>query len=129
MTSSTDATFKERSNTLQAVALKPFSPVHLLGSRDAAGNLSVTWTRRTRRDGTWADGTDVPLNEDSELYDLEVLNGSTVVRTAAGLTSPAYTYSGADQITDFGSAQVSVSIRVFQVSGTIGRGTPEEKTL
>ncbi|MEP3428661.1 MAG: phage tail protein [Roseibium sp.] len=126
---STDATFKERSNTLQAVALKPFSPVHLRGRRDAAGNLSVTWIRRTRRDGTWADGTDVPLNEDSERYDLEVLNGSTVVRTAAGLKSPAYAYSTADQITDFGSAQASVSVRVTQVSGTVGRSTPEEKIL
>ncbi|MEP3049280.1 MAG: hypothetical protein ABJL55_09780, partial [Roseibium sp.] len=127
--SSTDSTFTDRLNTLQAVALRPFSPVHLRGNRDAAGNLYVTWIRRTRKDGTWADSTDVPLNEDAELYDLEVLNGSTVVRTAAGLTSPAYAYSVADQITDFGSAQVSVSIRIYQISGIVGRGTPEEKTL
>ncbi|MEP2706248.1 MAG: hypothetical protein ABJQ71_22800 [Roseibium sp.] len=126
---STDATFKERSNTLQALALKPLSPVHLRGKRDAAGNLSISWIRRTRRDGTWADGTDVPLNEDSERYDLEVLNGSTVIRTTAGLTSPAYTYSAADQITGFGSVQASLSVRVYQVSGTVGRGTPEEKVL
>ncbi|MEP2707821.1 MAG: phage protease [Roseibium sp.] len=126
---STDTTFKERSNTLQAVALKPFSPVHLRGKRDAAGNLSISWIRRTRRDGTWADGTDVPLTEDSELYELEVLNGSTVVRTAAALTAPAYTYSAADQTADFGSTQASIIVRVTQVSGTVGRGTPEEKTL
>ncbi|MEP3428269.1 MAG: hypothetical protein ABJN98_06290 [Roseibium sp.] len=127
--SSTDSTFKDRLNTLQAVALKPFSPVHLRGNRDAAGNLYVTWIRRTRKDGTWADGSDVPLNEDSERYGVVVLDGSTIVRTATGLTSPAYTYSAADQITDFGSVQASVSVCVTQVSGIVGRGTPEEKTL
>src|SRR5690606_22203698 len=36
--------------------LKPFAPVHVAGDRDGAGNLTVTWIRRTRAGGDWIDG-------------------------------------------------------------------------
>lgn len=126
---STDTAYKNRLISFEAVALKPFSPVHLRGQRDLAGNLSISWIRRTRRNGTWANSSDVPLHEDSERYDLEILSGSNVVRTITGLTAPSQTYTAAEQAADFGSVQVSVLVRVFQVSGTVGRGIPTEKVL
>jgi hypothetical protein len=43
----------------------------------------------------------VPLAEDSEQYDLEVLFGNAVVRGVNGLTSPSNVYTSADQATDF----------------------------
>jgi hypothetical protein len=43
----------------------------------------------------------VPLAEDSEQYDLEILFGNAVVRVVNGLTSPSYVYTAADQATDF----------------------------
>ncbi|QDG74461.1 glycoside hydrolase/phage tail family protein [Labrenzia sp. PHM005] len=126
---STDPTFKSRSNSFEAVALKPFAPVHLRGQRDLTGNLTISWIRRTRRNGTWANGSDVPLHEDSERYDLEILSGSTVVRTITGLAAPSHTYTAADQAANFGSVQASVQVRVTQISGTVGRGIPTEKNL
>jgi hypothetical protein len=58
-----------------------------------------------------------------ERYEIDILDGSDVVRTLTA-TSPAATYSSADQTTDFGAPQSSVSLRLYQLSATRGRGTP-----
>lgn len=102
--------------------LRPWSPVHLRGSRNGAGDLAITWVRRTRFGGWWRDLTDVPSNEESERYELDILNGATVVRTLA-VTQPAATYTAGQQTSDFGSPQVSVSVRVAQISAAVGRGS------
>ena len=65
-------------------------------------NVTLSWQRRTRVGGELIDGTgEVPLAEDSEQYDLEILFGNAVVRVIGGLTSPSYVYTSADQATDF----------------------------
>jgi hypothetical protein len=65
---------------------------------------------------------DVPLGEDIELYDAEIMNGGVVVRSFLALSTPTFTYNTAQQIADFGSIQTSVSVRVYQLSTIIGRG-------
>jgi hypothetical protein len=70
--------------------LKPWSPVHVKGQRNPAGDLTVTWIRRTRYGGWWLDNADVPLNEENERYEVDILDGVIVVRTLA-VTSPAAT--------------------------------------
>jgi hypothetical protein len=116
--------------TIQGNDLKPYAPVHIVGSRDVDANLTINWIRRTRIGGDWIDnvGT-VPLSESSELYDVEVLNGSTVIRTFADLATPTVEYSGVEQGIDFGSVQDSVSVNVFQKSGLIGRGFKASATV
>lgn len=126
---SSDPAFKTRLTRLEAVALKPFAPVHVRGSRNLAGDLDLTWIRQARANATWADGTDVPLGEERELYDIDVLNGGSVVRTISGLTSPAWIYSAADQTSDFGGPQTTISLRIYQVSDLVGRGIATEMTL
>ena len=103
--------------------LRPFAPVHLRGSRDGSGALTVGWVRRTRVGGGWTDGSDVPLGEESERYEVEILNGAVVVRTLVS-TVPTVMYSSADQTADFGAPQASVSVRVYQLSAVVGRGVP-----
>lgn len=62
--------------------LRPPAPVNLRGSRDADGNLLIEWTRRSRLGSGMVSGSDVPLAEEEELYDVEILNGSNdVLRT------------------------------------------------
>ncbi len=110
-----------QSFTYQGNAFKPFSPVHIKGARDGSNNLTISWTRRTRTSGEWRDYVDVPLGEAVEAYEIEILNGVNVVRTLSA-TSPQVTYTAAQQTTDFGSAQPSVSVRMYQVSAIVGRG-------
>ena len=61
-----------------------------------AGDLDLTWMRRTRIGGDSWDSVDVPLGEDSERYEIDILDGSDVVRTLSA-TSPAATYTAAQQ--------------------------------
>lgn len=110
-----------QSFTYSARALKPYAPVHAEGMRDGSGNLTVTWVRRTRIAGAWKDGTDVPLSEDVERYEVDVLDGSAVVRTLTSATS-VINYSAAQQVADFGGLQSEVNLVIYQISSRIGRG-------
>lgn len=113
--------------TGNGVALKPFSPVHLAASRDDDGNIEMTWIRRDRL-GT---DLDVPLSEDVEDYEVDVLNSSDVVLRTLSLSVPLAPYTTDQQITDFGSVQVedTLRVRVYQISVAVGRGYPTEATL
>lgn len=118
------------SRAIAGAAEKPFAPVSIAGSRDGSGNLTVTWVRRTRIGGEWLDGTeDVPLGEDAEEYEMDIMSGGTVVRTVSGLSSPSAGYSAANQTTDFGSAQAAIAVRVYQISATVGRGYAGSATV
>ncbi len=108
--------------------LMPFSPVHAAGVRSAGGDLTLSWLRRTRQLGDWADGADVPLAEEAEAYQVDILDGPSVVRTLTATTPTAF-YPAADQITDFGSVQPVLDIRIYQLSAIIGRGSPLGATL
>lgn len=108
--------------TLAGNDLKPYAPCHVRGAFDAAG-LVISWVRRTRIGGAWLNGIGrVPLSEESESYDVDVLTGSAVVRTFAALSSPAVTYTEAQQVADFGASQAAVTVNVYQNSASVGRG-------
>jgi hypothetical protein len=108
----------------------PLSPVHVAGSRDDAGNLTITWIRRTRIPSGWTDNADVPLGEASERYEVDIRNAAntTTLRTIS-TTSPTVTYTAAEQIADFGAPQSTIRIRVQQISDTVGRGIAREAIL
>ncbi|MGN7611892.1 phage tail protein [Magnetococcales bacterium HHB-1] len=110
------------------VRLKPLSPVHIRGHRDPEGNLSIQWIRRTRVGGEWQDGVNVRLGEESERYEMDILNGSTVVRTLH-MEMPEAVYSSVDQVADFGVIQPEVTIEVYQLSAVVGRGFPRRAIL
>jgi len=115
-----------------AQAKKPYPPVQLKATWALGTNndIALSWARRTRFNGDNWNSSTVPLNEDTEEYELEILNGSTVVREVTGLTSPVYTYTEAQQIADFGSFQTAlVTFRVYQISSEIGRGNAAEETI
>ncbi len=113
-----------------ARGLVPLSPVHLAGSRDGAGNLTITWIRRTRIPSAWTGGTDVPLGEAAERYEIDIRDAANTatLRTIA-ITSPTATYTAAEQTADFGAPQATVRIRVQQISDTVGRGAAREAIL
>jgi len=113
--------------TPKSTALRPLTPVDIRGHRSSDG-VHITWVRRTRRDGdSWAPG-DIPLGEESEAYQVEVLSGMTVLRTIATTTRETL-YANADEFADFGAPQSSLSIRVSQVSATVGPGFANTTTL
>lgn len=108
--------------------LRPFSPVHPKGQRNESGDLTITWLRRTRVGGEWRDGADVPLSEESEHYEIDILDGGVVVRTLT-TSSPQAVYTADEQIADFGVAQTAVDLKIYQMSSAVGRGIPLKVTL
>ncbi len=118
---STLALVGETDFTWRGEGLKPYSPVHITGSRDGGGNLGISWVRRTRIGGELRDGVDIPLSEESEKYEVEIMDGADVARVITSST-PSVTYSAAQQADDFGSPQSAVSVRVYQLSAIAGRG-------
>lgn len=114
--------------TYRGVNLETYSPTHGSGSRDGSGNLIVNWIRRTRVGGEWRSLVDASLGETIEAYEVDVINGSTVVRTISTTTQSA-SYTADQQTTDFGSPQASVTVRIYQLSSVVGRGQPLEVTV
>ncbi|HLZ09079.1 MAG TPA: phage tail protein [Chloroflexota bacterium] len=113
--------------TITGADLKPYSPIKVGGAFNSFNDLVITWQRRTRIGGDeWGNelGSSFPISEESELYDVEILNagGTAVVRTISNLTTPLAVYLEANQVTDFGSVQSSYKVNVYQKSATVGRG-------
>lgn len=109
-----------------ASVLMPLSPVHVRAYRDVDG-IHISWIRRTRRDGdAW--GVEVPLGEDVEAYQVDIVSGGSVVRRLSA-ASPAVLYAAAAELADFGAAQTGLHIRVAQLSSTVGRGHLIDITL
>lgn len=108
-------------------ALKPYAPVHVRSAR-TGNDLTISWIRRTRFGGDGWGTADAPLNEDSELYEVDIMEGAAVKRTLSG-ASPQVVYSEADQIADWGSVQASYTVRIYQLSAVVGRGEPAEATV
>lgn len=118
-----DARYQDAMVTPAGIAYRPYAPVQLR-QENISGDITLTWIRRTRFNGDSWDSTDVPLNEEIERYEVDILNGVTVVRTIVVDAAQSVTYTSAQQHDDFGSAQDSVSWVVYQISTIYGRGAP-----
>ena len=120
--------YVEFTHTPSGIGLRPLSPVQLKAETQS-GKLVLSWIRRTRIDGDSWSLNEVPLGEDKEQYRVEILNGSTVVRTIDTSGQQA-DYSDADRQADFGlPLPATLTFRVAQISQTYGPGTFEETTV
>jgi len=114
------------SGTLAEVAIGlgpvlPLAPVHLRAVGDGAGNVALSWVRRSRADpDSWATD-DAPLDVTPEAYRVTILNGTTPVRTI-DTAAPAATYAVAQQTADFGAPPASFDFTLVQLSPLYGPG-------
>ena len=98
--------------------LRPYAPGHLR-AEIIAGDIAISWVRRTRIDGDSWDLGDVPLGEETEAYLIRVRKGTDLLHEAA-TTTPQWTYTQADQASD--GAAGAVSVEVAQISARYGPG-------
>ncbi|MEM6666534.1 MAG: glycoside hydrolase TIM-barrel-like domain-containing protein, partial [Pseudomonadota bacterium] len=120
-----DSTYTSLVHTPAGVAARPYAPAQLRALRQTGGDIAISWTRRTRRGGDGWQLVDVPLGEDVEAYEIDIFDGPSVVRTIAAF-GPGASYTAAQQLADFGALPPAVTLHVFQMSATIGRGAPRE---
>ncbi len=106
----------------RGIGLRPLSPVHP-AARWSGGGLALAWTRRTRIGGDSWDQAEVPLAEEGEAYDVEILDGAgDVVRTLTA-SSPSLLYAAAQIAADFPLGLPSpFRFRIYQRSAIFGRG-------
>jgi hypothetical protein len=126
-----DPTYQVASYTFDGVGLRPYSPVQLAGARNLSTfDWTLSWIRRTRIDGDNWEAPDVPLGEEVELYDIDIINiGSGAVVRTTRLGQPSFVYTSAMQVADFGSNQAQVKFAIYQVSLAYGRGTGATRTV
>lgn len=122
----TVASARAVSLTYKAENMRPLAPVYGFGYRDVTpADWHLRWIRRSRAGGDWRDYVDAPLSETSEKYDLEIYADAAYTilkRTFTDLTTAEATYTSAQQVSDFGSAQATIHCKVYQKSDVIGRG-------
>ncbi|PPB79453.1 Gene Transfer Agent (GTA)-like protein [Albidovulum inexpectatum] len=127
-----DPSYSMLSLTPSGISLRPFAPVHLGATAEPTGDITLSWTPRSRAPAadSWT-ATDVPILDTPEAWEIDILDGATVKRTLATGTTSA-TYTAAHQTADWGAVLApgaTLTIRVTQLSPTVGRGSPAEATL
>jgi hypothetical protein len=130
-----DASYTALAFTPAGRGLVPFAPVHVAQPWRQArslGDLTIRWTRRSRAlvADAW-EQVEVPLAEDEESYDVQILDGAVVKRTLTSSTTSVL-YAAAQQTTDWGAPLgpgQTLSIRIYQLSNRLGRGDPAAVTL
>lgn len=123
------STYQTVQKTFIGRGLRPYSPVQVEGVDDGAGNITISWVRRTRINGdSWDYTDDVPLNEAFERYEVDVLDGSdAVVRTLTVTDATEVTYTAAQQSTD--GISTPFDVIVYQMSDQVGRGIGRRATI
>jgi hypothetical protein len=131
----TDETYVATSFTPEGAGLRPFSPVHVEQPWRRArepGDLTIRWIRRSRAlvADSW-NAPEVPLAEEAEAWEVEILDG-VVVKRLLSASATSVVYTAAHQIADWGALLGpgdALDIRIFQLSARVGRGAPEAVTL
>lgn len=115
---------------MAGVAQRPLSPVHIDGARDGANDLTISWFRRSRLPVPGLGRGPVPLGEETESYEIDILAGSpqAVVRTLTATTT-SVEYTAAQQTADGLTPGDPVDVAVYQMSGVVGRGFPGRATV
>ncbi|MCW1918021.1 glycoside hydrolase/phage tail family protein [Rhodobacter sp. KR11] len=121
-----DAKVVSRSLAFDGNGLRPYSVAHLQATGSLGGTVQLDWIRRTRIDGDSWQSLEVPLGEESELYQVTVSQGSNILRQEV-VTLPSWTYTPAMQAEDGAPGPRSVS--VAQVSNRYGPGPAQRVDL
>jgi hypothetical protein len=116
--------------TPTGVNMMPLSPDNVTAERDGSDHWQLAWERRTRRASNYGgSGTDNGLDaHDLMKFQVAILDGAAEVRSIT-VTDEAATYTAAQQVTDFGSVQDEITVRIYQMSDIVGRGWPAERTF
>ncbi|KAB7742818.1 hypothetical protein F2P47_01430 [Parvibaculum sedimenti] len=130
-----DSSYAEIVFAATGVGLRPYSVAHVsqpFRFPRVPGDLEISWVRRTRAaSGDSWQVASVPLDEDAEAYEVDIIDGETVLRTLAS-NQPSVVYTGAQQTADWGAPLGpgdQLAVVVYQISATFGRGAPKAETL
>lgn len=114
-----DQSYRSHTKVFSGRGLRPFSPVHVKASFSSEDHIDISWVRRTRVDGDSWEGFEVPLGENSEQYQVNVVAGGSIKRQAI-CQKPSWQYLKTERDAD--GIDGSFEIRVAQISDRYGVG-------
>lgn len=100
----------------------PYAPIIRYARRDDVGDISMEWVPRARRNGSMVDGTTVSIDQPYEKYEIDLLDGETVVQTISLHDVRTTTILHADLETWFGTVPDQIGINLYQIGEVVGRG-------
>lgn len=110
---------------ITGATLKPFAPASLGLDKNSAGAVTATITRCTRALVSVFAAATVPLWEESEKYEIDVVypaGSGTIKRTITATGTNVFAYTDPNQTTDGVTPFDPVEYRVYQISAIVGRG-------
>lgn len=110
--------------TFNGNSLKPFAPSNVTGTRNATGDITFNWNRRTRSQVRLMGVKRLPYGEDVDEYEVDILTSAqpyTVLRTITTSTTSA-TYLASEMTDDGLTVGNAINFRVHQMSNAVGRG-------
>lgn len=107
--------------TTRGEHLKPLSPAHVRYQKKNNRDLEIRWIRRSRQSAGWRDYVDIPLGEEVERYELQIVCQMKIVRDVKDLSLALFTYTKNMQLKD-GVLGRAFEIHLWQCSSLIGRG-------
>lgn len=93
---------------LRGESVRPWTPVNVQATIEAAGDLALSWTRRSRAGSSWIDEVDVPLGETREDYRVTVIGALASAEFVT--TEPSLTIAASD-LAALGSGTAQVEVR------------------
>jgi hypothetical protein len=123
----TDDKYTTTTKTFQGVGLRPYSPVHVDWNYDGA-DYTISWVRRDRSlaADSW-ELASIPMSEDTESYEVDVLNGAGAVVRTLSATDTQVVYTSTQRTSDGITAPFNVD--VYQLSAMFGRGTGRRASI
>lgn len=107
-----------RNEAFDGIGLRPYRVAHLR-HHDTAGDVQLSWKRRTRLEGDSWQSTEVPIGEENEAYLVRVIQSEEVIAEYT-VAQPSFLYSNAMRAVDGVSG--SFLMAVAQLSASFGPG-------
>ncbi len=116
------------SHTHEAETLRTFRPKNVSGERDGSNDLTIVWMRSSRDILDALDPSIPALVDGVEQYEIDFFTPGfgSIVRTVVVDNVETYLYTAADQSSDGLTPGDPVSLRIYQISPTLGRGNETE---
>ncbi|MBX3568763.1 MAG: glycoside hydrolase/phage tail family protein [Rhizobiaceae bacterium] len=123
-----DATFAAASASGGLRCQLPLSPVHLRAKR-SAGDVAISWVRRSRVDADSWEPAEIALAEAVERYRIEIAApGGPALRTQT-VDEPSFLYAATSIAADFAAPPAEIEVSVRQFSQVAGWGVPGSAVL
>lgn len=104
--------------------MRPYRVAQPKLTKETNGDWTVTWLERPRYNNGLRDYTEIDHDADWGGYAIAFMDGASVVKKSLTTVSTKYTYTVAQQVTDFGSAQSTMKASIIQMSKVSGGGYP-----